>query len=60
MKKLWPDMTKCPFCTIGTLRDVTPRLAEALRVKAVQCDVCGQRVGHKVGGKDEALQHAVV
>lgn len=57
--KWFVDMTRCPFCRSGTLRDNTPRAAEALGVKVVKCDVCGQQIGHKVGGEHENLQTSV-
>ena len=46
MKKV--DHTRCPFCKLGVLFDVTPRLAESLNVKHVKCDVCGQGLVYKL------------
>jgi hypothetical protein len=42
MKKV--DHTRCPFCKLGVLFDVT----EALNIKHVKCDVCGQGLVYKL------------
>lgn len=39
-----PDQVNCPRCKYaGLLFDVTPRLAQAVGVKHVQCDRCRSR-----------------
>jgi hypothetical protein len=52
-KKTWKvDLTRCPFCKLGTLFDVTSRLAQAIDVKHVECDVCGQKLAFKIKEKE--------